>query len=386
MLSVALKMLVGDKTKFFGIIFGIAFSSFLICQQSAIFLGLVERSYRLLIDIPTPEIWVMDPGSESTDKILELPESQIDRVKSVPGVLWASPLAMNYLPIKLSNGFFHIAQIVAVDENTLIGAPQKMIQGKAENLRIPDGVILDQHAINVELINSNNKEQSIPLKLGDEFEAFNQHVILVGIADLTLGFYPQPIMYLGYDLYKKLLNYKQRHLQIILVRTQPGANVEEVIQRIKNQTGLAAYTREGFKWRSLWYFLKSGILINFGTTVISGILLGLAIVGIMFHMLTMDYLPYFAMLRAIGTTPKKIAQMIYFQALIAGLIGLGIGTGLAAITGYFIISWKGSVAFLFPPLVLLIATLGVVLICLLSAWLCIRRVLSQDPKTVMESR
>ena len=43
--SVALKMLVGDRAKYLGIIMGLTFASLLITQQLAIFIGLMARTY-----------------------------------------------------------------------------------------------------------------------------------------------------------------------------------------------------------------------------------------------------------------------------------------------------------------------------------------------------
>ena len=42
--SIALKMLIGDRAKYIGIIMGITFASLLITQQLAIFFGLLSRT------------------------------------------------------------------------------------------------------------------------------------------------------------------------------------------------------------------------------------------------------------------------------------------------------------------------------------------------------
>ena len=46
MRRIALKMLMGDRAKFFGILMGLTFASLLITQQMAIFIGLMTRSRR----------------------------------------------------------------------------------------------------------------------------------------------------------------------------------------------------------------------------------------------------------------------------------------------------------------------------------------------------
>lgn len=43
MSCVALKMLTGDRAKYFGLIFAIAFTSFLLANQISIFIGIMTR-------------------------------------------------------------------------------------------------------------------------------------------------------------------------------------------------------------------------------------------------------------------------------------------------------------------------------------------------------
>ena len=63
---VALKMLMGDRAKYLGIIMGITFASLLITQQLAIFIGLMARTYGAITDLGLPDIWVMDSGCSSS--------------------------------------------------------------------------------------------------------------------------------------------------------------------------------------------------------------------------------------------------------------------------------------------------------------------------------
>jgi hypothetical protein len=47
---IALKMLVGDRAKYTGIIIGLTFASLLITQQSGIFAGIMTRTFSFLTD------------------------------------------------------------------------------------------------------------------------------------------------------------------------------------------------------------------------------------------------------------------------------------------------------------------------------------------------
>ena len=48
---IALKMLTGDRAKYIGILIGVTFAALLITQQSAIYDGLLERSYASIGDV-----------------------------------------------------------------------------------------------------------------------------------------------------------------------------------------------------------------------------------------------------------------------------------------------------------------------------------------------
>ena len=73
----ALKMLVGDRAKYLGIIMGLTFASLLITQQAAIFIGLMTRTYGAITDLALPDMWVMDPKVQFIDDIKPLQDTEL---------------------------------------------------------------------------------------------------------------------------------------------------------------------------------------------------------------------------------------------------------------------------------------------------------------------
>ena len=67
MRRIALQMLFGDSAKFYGILLGLTFATLLITQQSAIFVGLMTRTYALIEEIPQADLWVADPTLQFVD-------------------------------------------------------------------------------------------------------------------------------------------------------------------------------------------------------------------------------------------------------------------------------------------------------------------------------
>jgi putative ABC transport system permease protein len=111
-----------------------------------------------------------------------------------------------------------------------------------------------------------------------------------------------------------------------------------------------------------------------------GFVIGTAIAGQTFYLFTIDNLKQFGALKAMGATNGTIVAMILLQATVVGLLGYGLGVGLAALFGE--VTKGGELAF-FTPLVLLpITGAAVVLICILSSILSVRRVVVLEPAVV----
>ncbi|HRJ49549.1 MAG: hypothetical protein KF787_03270 [Phycisphaeraceae bacterium] len=67
MFTIAIKMLLGDRTKYLILVMGIAFATLLINQQGAIFIGLLIRSTGPLQNVTPPDLWASDPGVRFID-------------------------------------------------------------------------------------------------------------------------------------------------------------------------------------------------------------------------------------------------------------------------------------------------------------------------------
>src|SRR5437879_3206617 len=88
MVSVALKMLTGDRGKYLGMVLGLVFTTFIMTQQPAMFFGLVKRSYGFVSDAALADIWVMDPMVRYIDDVKPLSDTTVARVRGVEGVGW----------------------------------------------------------------------------------------------------------------------------------------------------------------------------------------------------------------------------------------------------------------------------------------------------------
>ena len=375
MFWIAWKMLVGNRVKYLGIIFGVVFAAVLIAQQSSIFCGLMSLTVSQIRDIEGPGIWVMDPNVQYVDDIKPLADTELFRVKSVPGVEWAVRFYKGIARARLREGSYEQMILLGLDDATLVGAPEGVFLGSIADLRKPDAVILDDAGYR-------RIWPGEPYRLGQTFEMNDRRAVVVGITKASRTFQSFPIVYTRYSQAVLFAPPERKVLSFVLADAAPGLPAEEVCRRIESRTGLQALTRSQFLWKTIAYYLeKTGIPINFGITVFLGFLVGTAIAGQTFYLFTVENIRQFGALKAMGTSNWTILLMVLAQGLQVGLIGYGLGVGLAAVFGW-IVRGATRLAFFMPWQVLLITAAAVFVIVLVASLLSIRRVLIVEPAIV----
>src|ERR1041385_8708774 len=143
---VAIQMLIGDRAKYLGLIFAVAFSTFLMSHQSTIFAGIMDRTTSQIKDVKDAGIWVMDPKTQYFDEVKALTDDDVYRVRGVSGVEWAVPLFKGQPRAKGPDGTFRVVILMGLDDATLTGAPRDMVLGSIDALREPDSIIIDRTA------------------------------------------------------------------------------------------------------------------------------------------------------------------------------------------------------------------------------------------------
>src|SRR5262249_48063068 len=147
--------------------------------------------------------------------------------------------------------------------------------------------------------------------------------------------------------------------------------------------GLKAQTGDEFAWSTIAFYLENtGIPVNFGVTVLLGFVVGVAIAGQTFYLFTTENLKQFGALKAMGTSNGRIIGMILTQAAVVGVLGYGIGMGLAAAFFEGTAGVPALKAFHMYWQVMAGAAAAVFLIVVLASFLSIRKVLVLEPAVV----
>ena len=375
MIWIAWKMLIGNRAKYLGIVFGVAFAALLIAQQSSIFCGLMALTVSQILDVEGAGVWVMDPKVKYVDDVKPMADTHLYRVRGVPGVEWAVRLYKGIARARLEGGSYEQMILLGLDDATFIGAPLNMIEGSIDDLRAPDAVIVD-------VVGYRKLWPDEPFQRGRIIEMNDRRAVIVGLARTRKTFQSFPVVYTRYSQAVRFAPPERKVLSFVLAEPAPGIAAAELAGRIRSQTGLQALSRDAFLDKTIrYYLLNTGIPINFGITVGLGFLVGTAIAGQTFYLFIVENLRQFGALKAMGTGNGTILLMVLAQALHVGFVGLGVGVGLAALFGWSTRSFS-KLSFYMPWQVLVITGVAVFLIVLLASLLSIRRVFIVDPAIV----
>lgn len=372
---IALKMLISNRGKYISIIVGIAFASLLIAQQASIFSGIMLRTGSQIRDIQGADIWVMDPNLQFIDDVKPMSENELYRVRGVPGVEWAVRLYKGLSRARLPDGNYQQVILLGLDDVGMVGAPRQIVMGSLASLRQPDAIIIDESGFTQLWPNE-------PFTLGKTLEMNDRRAVLVGLCKARRTWQTFPVVYTRFSQAIQFVPQERKVLSFVLAQSKPGSNPEKVCQAIERQTGLRAISPREFSWKTMKYYLtRTGIPINFGTTVLLGFLVGTAIAGQTFYLFTLENLRQFGTLKAMGATNGRLVKMILLQAVVVGFIGYGIGVGMAATFGY-LTQPAAKLAFHMPWQVLVGTGIAVSLIVILSSLMSIRRVMVLEPAIV----
>jgi putative ABC transport system permease protein len=378
-LTVALRMLTGDRAKYIGLIFGVAFATLLMSQQVSIFIGLMTRTANQVLDVRDADIWVMDPRVNYVDEVEPLRDIALQEVRGVAGVGYAVPLYKGLVILRTTDGLLNQINLIGVDTASLTGAPRRWVSGSADSLRQPNAIVFDGEGAKFIW-----PKQTATSHIGRVAEINDKRVVVTGVADVRPTFITFPVAYMKYSDVMALLPPQRKAMSFVLVRGVDGSDPTTLARKITAETGLQALTREDFAWRSVRYYLqRTGIPVNFGITILLGLIVGIAITGQTFVLFVFENMKQFGALKAIGVTNQQILAMIFTQAGMVGLIGFGIGIGSCSL--FFKLTSDKAPAlkgFFLPDYVIAGTAAIVLMIMVISVLGSVQRLMRVDPAIV----
>ena len=386
MTALALKMLFGDTAKYMMLVAGLFFASFLIIQQASVFCGLMLWTTSTLKNVAAP-IYVVEEQVQQVNETNPLRDTDVARVRSVSAVEWAMPLYSGIQRVRLEDGSFKTVQLIGIDAATLAGAPERMIEGRLEDLRLPNTVIIDELAIT-----RLSLKGAPPIKVGDRFEINDIEARVVGICKAARSFTGGPYIWTTYERALQYTPPSRKMLSAVIAAPVDGVSWEDAAGEISRKTGLKAYVNRSFgpdendlNTSTVWWYVRNtGIPISFGTTVVIGFIVGVAIACQTFYSFVLDNLRHLGALKAMGMSNLRLSLMLVIQAATVGLVGFGIGLLFTAL--FAIAAVENQQPPFYMPWQIPVVAFGVIqLICMVAALMGIFRLSRYEPAMVFRT-
>jgi putative ABC transport system permease protein len=376
MFYVALRMLLGDKSKSLILICALSFATLLMSQQTAIFYGILRWSSSILRNTKGT-IWVVDPNTQQVNEVLNMRDIELQRVRSCSGVEWAMPICIATLQARMESGYFKPIQLIGLDSTTLAGHPKNIDEGSILDLLQAKTVMIDRVAIDKLSVDWRQ-----PIGLGTYFQINDRGARVVAICTTDRSFFGYPFIYTTYSEATKYIPPQRKLLSYVIAQPKPGLTPREVADQIHEQTGLKAYLEDEFTRATIWwFFLNTGIPITFSTTVVLGFIVGIAIAGQTFYAFILENISNYCVLVAMGATHKMLYRMMVAQAATVGLMGYGFGLGITGLFGRVVMK-IGQPPFYLRSDILYITFFAIFFICYVSVVIAGRRLKEIEPAQV----
>lgn len=368
MISVGLRMMIHDRLKMLGTLFGVVFAVILCVQQLGVMFGLVNRN-TMLVDRAGADIWIVPPATESLQGGALLGDSVLVRARATEGVLMAEPLLYGGGSIKLPGGGSEGVTIIGTRWPNLLGGPWNMVAGTPDALTEPDTLIFEDA----------KREQFGGLNLGSVREV-NGNLVRVGGFTWGLIAFAPAYTFAELDTARQLTGIRQGQTHV-LVRARSGQDLQAVKRRLAARLPeVQVLTTREFSGRITRNLLGGPIGISFGTSVFFGLAIGFFIVSLLMFSSVLDNLKQFGTLKAIGCTSGDLSRLILAQSVVYALVGSLIGLALILRLGRTISSAQFTI--LIPrPLVAVVPPVMLIM-CVSAAVLALLRIRKLEPGMV----
>jgi putative ABC transport system permease protein len=374
MVSLARKNLLHDRLRFAITVSGVAFAVTLVLVQVGLFMGLLDKA-TTTIEHADADVWVTSKNTPNVDFAHAFPETEVLRVRSVPGVERADNLIIAFMNIKLPSGAEEGCLVYALDDFTAWGLPWQVETGDVRDLRRGRYVFMDRSAT----------LRFGPFEVGQYREILGRRFKIIGVTSGAQSFTTAPIVFMDARNAREAQPTLQGQTTYILVKTAPGADPESVAREIRRRLPHNdVYTRADWAARSRNYWIAStGLGMSMGVTVFLGILVGIVVVAQTLYTSAVEHLKEFGTVKAIGGSNWDIYRILGEQALIAAVVGFALGAAISYAVRPAMARIHLTV--LLSPSFAATVFVGTVLMCVGAALFSFRRVARIDPALVFRT-
>lgn len=369
----ALRNLVHDPVRLTVTLVGIVFAVVLIGVQLGLFIGFA-RTTSSLVDHAGADLWVMANGTSDVDEASAISEQKLYQALSMPGIASAAKLNVDFAFLKKPDGGPESVIVVGFDPHLGLGGPWQVVAGDVANLRFPGTVMVDELY---------RKKLGVD-HIGQVVEIGGKRAQVVGFTRGIRSFTQSPYVFASFRTALDYSRIRGDETKYVLCRIVPGADPEgmraELAARLSD---VEVLTRDEFSRRTQFYWMfTTGAGLALLVAAAMGLAVGIVVVSQTLYATTIDHLPEFGTLRAIGASSRYLYGVIVRQALLSA--GAGYAVGILLVLAIVRAARSSGPAILLPPPMvagLFVLTLAM---CIGAALISIRKVTRLDPAMVFK--
>ena len=362
-----------DKVRLAVTLTGIVFAVVLIVVELGLFVGFTVTTSNL-IDNSGADLWVTSKHVPYVEQGVPFTERKLYQVRAVSGVAKAEKLITRWVEWKRPDGRQESVQVVGFDVDESLGRPWNLVQGRVEDLKRPDAIIMDE--IYRQKLGVDHAEQL--------FEINGKRARVVGFTQGIRAFTTSPYVFTTFKRAQEYANVPDDQTTYILVKLAPGANPDQVrrdiLDRVKD---VDVVTNHEFSRMTQFYWMfTTGAGVAVLLAALLGLVVGFVVVAQTIYATTMDHLREFGTLKAMGAPNSYVYKVIIKQAAISAVIGYFLGM----IVSVFVVhaSQKGGAAILMPTPMAIGMFFLTLFMCIGAALVSINKVTRLDPAMVFK--
>jgi putative ABC transport system permease protein len=367
----SLRIIVNEKEKFAGAVAGVALASFLMIVQCGFYLG-YDRDITVVLDAVDADLWVIprnQPLFDGWDFVDDLPYYEM---KEDPDIVKVARLVWGYAPFRLAaGGGRDTVEVFGVEFDSGIGLKIDVGLDDPASALAPDG--------NIVVARKDCPKLGVTALGDDGIEIRGRKATVVGLVEEVHLFTTAGFVMTDLDNARAFMGTPNDHASYIVAKCAPGADVDRVVRTLQ-----AAFpehdvmaTPAFHDKAALYWSTRTGIGPVLMLSAALAILVGFMVVMLAFYISTVDKLPIFACMKALGASGLEVVSILVFQVVVVFIVGCAlagagiyVAHGLLAKTTISVVITRG----------LVFAGLGATALCsALSALLSIRRVIHTDP-------
>jgi putative ABC transport system permease protein len=373
MANLALKNLVHDKVRLAVTLVGIIFSVVLSAIQLGLFVGFQRATADIIVN-SNADIWLSSQGLANLENGIPFSESKFYQVKSVEGVERATKQIVQFGTWKKIDGGDEGVMIIGFDLDGGMGEPWNLTQGKIEDLRQPDSVIIDELYA----------EKLQVSRIGQIVEIRGHKAKVVGFTRGIRTFTTSPAVFTSFKNAQNYFGLGENQTLYVLVKAKQGVDLQQLKAKLESVVkDVDVKTKDEFtvKQQNYWMFgTGAGITVLIAAGL--GLLVGVVIVAQTIYSATVDHLKEYGTLKAIGASNFYLYRVIITQATISGIVGYAIGISIALFVSKQ--SLEGTTAIILPWQLVGMLFVLVMGMCIFASVISINKVMRIDPAMVFK--